>query len=131
MQIDTATLLALVATPTAVLALVSALAVAMLARRGRRTLGGATSRLDAREANVREELVGARVSLERLRVAAASLRSQGPRFDKDLATWTVAIADQRLAVERLRRGRLGPAVRAMQVAGALARVALLWRMPAR
>jgi hypothetical protein len=130
-QIETATLLALVAAPLAVVAFVGALAVVLLAGRGRRSLEAGSQRIDALEPVARERLAGARISLGRVTDASAELRAQGRKLDQDLITWAATLAEQRGGVERLSRGKLGPAVRAMQVAGALARVALLWRMPAR
>ena len=131
MQIETATLLAVMAAPIATLALVVAFAVAMMARRGRRAIEGATRRLEAQEPMVRAQLTSARDSLERVGAATSSLRAQGTTMDGDVAGLTARLVDQRATIERLNSGRLGPAVRALQMASALARVALLWRTPAR
>lgn len=131
MTTETATLLAVLAAPIAVLAVVAAVTVGMLVRRGRRGLDRSAMRLERQETVIREELVTARGSFERISTVIAAFRTQGTALDADLATWTASLSDQRKAIERLDRGRLGPAVRAMQVAGALARVALLWRAPTR
>ena len=131
MTIDTATLLAVLAAPIAVLAMVAAVAVSMLVRRGRRGLDRSAMKLERQETVIREELVTALGSIERMSTAMAAFRTQGTALDADLATWTASLSDQRKTIEQLDRGRLGPAVRAMQLAGALARVALLWRAPAR
>jgi len=129
--IETATLLAVLAAPIAVLAMVAAVAVSMLVRRGRRGLDRSAMKLERQETVIREELVTALGSIERMSTAMAAFRTQGTALDADLATWTASLSDQRKTIEQLDRGRLGPAVRAMQLAGALARVALLWRAPAR
>ena len=131
MTIETATLLAVLAAPIAVLAMVAAVAVSMLVRRGRRGLDRSAMKLERQETVIREELVTALGSIERMSTAMAAFRTQGTALDADLATWTASLSDQRKTIEQLDRGRLGPAVRAMQLAGALARVALLWRAPAR
>jgi hypothetical protein len=130
-QTESATLLAVLAAPTAVLVLVLALAVALLARRGRRSLGRAAARLQRAEAPARDDLSAARAALARATIASAELRRQGRRLDADIAAWTTDLAATHHTIERVTRGRLGPTVRAMQLAAALARVALLWRTPAR
>lgn len=131
MTTETATLLAVLAAPIAVLTMVAAVAVGMLVRRGRQGLDRSAIRLERQDAAIREELVTARGSIERMSTAIAAFRAQGSSLDADLATWTATLSEQRQTIERLNRGRLGPAVRVMQLAGALARVALLWRAPAR
>lgn len=131
MTTETATLLAVVAAPIAVLAMVAAVAVGMLVRRGRRGLDRADMRLERQETVIREELVTARSSIEQMSTAVAAFRTQGDTLDADLAMWSASLSDLRQTIERLNRGRLGPAVRAMQLASALARVALVWRAPAR
>lgn len=131
MTTETATLLAVVAAPIAVLATVAAVAVGMLVRRGRRGLDRADMRLERQETVIREELVTARSSIEQMSTAVAAFRTQGDTLDADLAMWSASLSDLRQTIERLNRGRLGPAVRAMQLASALARVALVWRAPAR
>ena len=119
------------AAPIAVLAVVAAVVVGMLVRRGRRGLDRSAITLERQEAVIREELATARGSIERMGTAIAAFRTQGNALETDLASWTASLSEQRQTIERLNRSRLGPAVRAMQLAGALARVALLWRAPAR
>ena len=131
MLIETATLLAVVAAPIAVMAVVVAALVVLLVRHGRSGLAQAATRLEQQEAVIREELVTARGSLERLGVAMTSFRAQGRSLDADLVRWTTGLSTQRTTIERLSRARLGPAVRAVQMASALARIAVLWRTPAR
>lgn len=131
MTIETATLLAVLAAPIAVLAVVAATAVTLLARRGRRGMLRSTVGLEQQVAAVRQGLLSSRVAIERTELAATALRARGRALDADLESWTTGLTAQRHTIERLNRSRLGPAVRAMQLAGALARVALLWRTPAR
>jgi len=129
--LETATLLAVLATPIAVLAVVAAVAVGLISRRGRDGMSRSATMLARQEGTMREELVGARGALTRSSSAITAIRATGSRLDTDLALWTAHLTGQRQAIERLSLGGLGPAVRAMKLAGALARVALLWRTPAR
>ena len=131
MLIETATLLAVVAAPLAVVAVVAAALVVLLVRRGRSGLVRSATRLEQQETLIREELVIARGSLERLGGAITSFRAQADALDTDLVAWTAGLKEQRTTIERLNRGRLRPAVQAVQMASALARITLLWRAPAR
>ena len=131
MQTDTATLLALLAAPLAVIAVVVALATGLVARRGARSLGTATVRLGEIGLQTRDQLRTARAACERMSAAAVTLQAQGLTLDEDIAAWTASLVEGRTSLERMTRSRLAPAVRVVQLASALARVALLWRMPAR
>ncbi len=131
MTTETATLLAVLAAPIAVLAVVAAVVVGLLARRGRLGLVRSAMKLERQEALIWEELGSARGSIERTATAITAFRTQGRALDADLPMWTARLSVQRQTIEQLNRGRLGPAVRVMQLAGAVARVALLWRTPAR
>jgi len=128
---ETATLLAVLAAPIAVLAVVAAVAVGMIARRGRQGLGRSATGLERQEAALRGDLESAQGSIEGVAAALTALRTQGHRLDADLVTWAAGLSEQRRTIEGLNRSRLGPAVRAVQLAGAIARIALLWRTPAR
>ena len=130
-MIETATLLAVVAAPLAVVAVVAAAFVVLSVRRGRSGLVRSATRLEQQETLLREELVIAKGSLERLDGAITSFRAQGDALDTDLVSWTAGLKEQRTTIELLNRGRLRPAVRAVQMASALARITLLWRAPAR
>ena len=61
----------------------------------------------------------------------AAVRRQGKVLDRDLDAWTARLSRRRVGLMRLTRGRMAPMVRALQVAGAIARIAVLWRTPAR
>lgn len=130
-QTETATLIAVLAAPIAVLAGVAALAVVLLARSGRGRLVRGRQRLDRATPALEEELASARISLDRLRATSAVMATRGREADVRLAAMTDDLASGRASIQAFSRGRLAPAVRAVQLAGALARVALLWRMPAR
>ena len=131
MQTETATLFAVLAAPLAVLAVVLAIATLLVVRRGRRSLIGTADRLEVQRTAIREELVGFREAIEQAGPVIARLREDEDRFAHNVTDWTASLADGREALQRLTRGRMGPVVRAVQVAGVLARIALLWRAPVR
>lgn len=131
MQTEAATLIAVLAAPIAVLAGVAALAVGLVARRGRQRLVRGRVELDRETEVLQEELTATRETLERLRATAAAMTVRGREADMRLASMADELAKGRATIEGIGRGRLAPAVRAVHLASALARVALLWRMPAR
>lgn len=131
MDTDTAILLALITTLLAVLAAVTAAVGVTMVRRGRRGSRRATGALERAHATFHAGLTSTRGTIDQVAATIARARSQGVTLDADMATWSTGLHDLRTTIHRLTRGRLGPAVRALQVAGALARVALLWRTPAR
>lgn len=131
MQPETATLLAMVAAPLAVLAAVLAIVVVRMARRGRRELGRTTERLASQEAVIRDQLRDVRAAADATTMLLTRVREEADRLDTGVTTWTATLRGARQDLERLTTGRVGPMVRMMQVAGALARVALLWRAPVR
>lgn len=131
MQPETATLLAVVAAPLAVLAVVLAIVVVLMARRGRRELGRTTERLASQEVVIREQLRAVRAAADATTMLLTRVREEADRLDTGVTTWTAMLRGARQDLERLTTGRIGPMVRMMQVTGALARVALLWRAPVR
>jgi hypothetical protein len=130
-QTETATLLAVLAAPLAVVAAVFALAIVSAVRRSRRELVRTTARLETQEGAIRDGLIAARAAFDAAGASVTRMRGEGGRLDADVAAWTLALIDARTTLRSMARGRLGPMVRAVQVAGALARIALLWRAPAR
>ncbi|MFN8621996.1 MAG: hypothetical protein U0869_14795 [Chloroflexota bacterium] len=131
MQTEAATVIAVLAAPFAVVASGAALVVVMVARSGRRGLARARGRLDQGATGLEEELVAARTALERLGETSVELRDRGRTADIRIEAWTDDLARGRATIDGFSRGRLAPAIRAVQLASALARVALLWRLPAR
>ena len=131
MHTESATLLAVVAAPVAVLAVVAAVSVWLAVRVARRTLRAAATGLERHEPAIRRDLVSARGSIARANSALDALGARAEVMEADATAWTDALGQQRQAIERLNLGRMGPAVRAVRLAATLARVALLWRSPAR
>lgn len=131
MQPDTATLLAVLAAPLAVLMAVLALGVMLGVRRARRRLAGAADRLGTQEAVIGAELRAVRSAADAATVLLTRVREEADRLDAGAADLTTTLRDARQGLERLTTGRVGPMIRAMQLASALARVALLWRAPVR
>lgn len=131
MQPDTAALLAVLAAPLAVMAAVLAIVVLLGVRRARQRLTGTAGRITAQEEAIRAELRSVRTAADAASTLLARVRGEADRLDAEVAAWTAALRDTHQGLERLTTGRVGPMVRAMQLAGALARIALLWRAPVR
>lgn len=131
MSTETSILLAVLAAPLAVLALVAAVATVVLARRLGTRARMTTRQLDTGAGALVAACREARATLDHVGVLLASLHAAGSRLDRDLPGWTASLVDARLTVQRLTRSRLGPLVRTARIAGALARVAFLWRSPVR
>lgn len=131
MQTETATLLAVLAAPLAVVAVVLAIATVLLTRRARRDLVRTSDQLEIQRTALAQQLTDARTVLAQATPVLARLREDEARMAGTVTDWTAALAEGRDALDRLTRGRMGPMVRAVQVAGALARIALLWRAPTR
>jgi hypothetical protein len=130
-QTEAATILAVLAAPFAVAAAGVSLVVVLTARRGRLGLAQARRRLDRGATDLGSELITARASLEQLRESSVRLRGQGQEADARVETLVDGLARGRATIHGFGRGRLAPAIRALQLASALARVALLWRLPPR
>ena len=131
MQPDTATLLAVLAAPLAVLASVLAIAVVLGFGRVRRQLTVTADRIGAQAAEIGAELRAVRSAADAATVLLTRVREEADRLDTGAADLTATLRDARQGLERLTTGRVGPMVRAMQLASALARIALLWRAPVR
>jgi hypothetical protein len=130
-QPDTATLLALLTAPLAVLAAVLAIVVVLGVRRARLQLTQAADRIATQEAVIDATLRSVRTAADQATVVLTRVREEADRLDMGAVAVTATLHDARHDLERLTTGRVRPMVRAMQLAGALARVALLWRAPVR
>jgi uncharacterized protein (DUF3084 family) len=130
-QPDTATLLAVLAAPLAVLAAVLGIVVVLGIRRVRRQLTGTADRIRSQEAAIGAELRAIRIAADAATVLLTRVREEADRLDTGAADLTTTLRDARQGLDRLTTGRVGPMVRAMQLASALARIALLWRAPVR
>lgn len=131
MHTETAILLALVATLFAMMAGVAAAVAWSLVRRWRRSLLMATDRLQSMVPILTDELTAARGSVVGAQVVLSRVRGSGTRLDSTMDAWMASLIEGRTSIERLDAGRLRPAVRAMHIASALARIAMVWRAPAR
>lgn len=131
MQPDTATLLAVLAAPLAVLAAVLAIVVVLGIRRTRGQLTRTADRIATQQDAIVADLRSVRTAAETTTLSLARMREDADRLDAKAVAMTATLRDVRRDLERLTTGRVGPVVRAMQVASALARVALLWRAPVR
>jgi hypothetical protein len=130
-QPDTTALLAVLAAPLAALAAVLAIVVLLGIRRARHRLTRTAGRIIAQEEAIRAELRSVGTAADAASTLLARVRDEADRLDTEVVAWTAALHDTRQGLERLTTGRVGPMVRAMQLAGALARIALLWRAPVR
>ncbi len=131
MQPDTATLLAVLAAPLAVLAAVLAIVVVLGARRTRRQLARTADRITTQQDVIEAELRSVRDAAAAASLFLTHVHEEADRLESGAVAVTATLRDARQGLERLTTGRVAPAVRAMQLASALARVALLWRAPVR
>ncbi len=131
MHADTLTLLLAVAVPSAALAALGATGMLLAARRIRSSVDRAAMRAADRTAAIGRDLAAARETATITSLRLARVREETARLDADITGLTHAWRTSRARLDQLTHGRVGPMVRAMQVAGALARIALLWRTPTR